>query len=88
MIILVVVASKLTVCGGRNEGWKLAGLLSLLLAGDGEKDGLSSSDSSSVGMRKEREDRGGLLSCLWLPLVERERERSSGREKSQLLRGL
>ena len=40
----------------------MVGLLSLLLVGDGEEDGLSSSVVSNVGMRKEREGRGGLLS--------------------------
>lgn len=62
-----MVASETEAYGGQEEGWKLAGLLllhpfSLLLAGDGEKDGMSSSDASGVGLRKEREGRGGLLS--------------------------
>ena len=38
--------------------------LSLLLARDKEEDGLFSSDASSVGLRKEIEGRGGLLSWL------------------------
>ena len=66
MVLPVIMTSKMEAYGGGEEGLKPASLLSLhpfslLLAEDGEKDGLSSSDASGMGLRKEKEGSGGLL---------------------------